>query len=292
MVETLLAGSSPLLHGGHANAATIPLLGRQSVFLAEGETHQQRRRLIGDAFAQGTEAVAERGAALLEGDVAGWPASRPFPLVLRMRSLLLRAHLPLIVEVGDEHRRRALERRVVAMLSPLAALGVLAPRPLERSRWPPARLFAARRGLVRALVVEEIRERRRRRDWDHRASSAPSSRAVRAAVGSTTTPWPKRSSPCFSPPPRSPPSPSGGRWNASYGRPRSPSASGRARTGSRRRSSLRRCGFARPSSVPSAPWARRWRSGTGCSRPAHGHGRHPARPPPCGAVRRTQELLP
>jgi cytochrome P450 len=185
MVETLLTGSSPLVHG-HANAATIPLLGRQSVFVAEGETHQQRRRLIGDAFAQGTEAVAERGAALLEGDVAQWPASRPFPLVLRLRSLLLRAHLPLIVDVGDEHRRRALERRVVAMLSPLAALGVLAPRPLERSRWPPAQLFAARRGLVRALVVEEVRERRRRRGLP------PGFRSGWARAAASATTWPLR----------------------------------------------------------------------------------------------------
>lgn len=164
LVERLLTGGGGLFRGGHANAATVPLLGRRSVFLAEGEAHEHRRRLIGDVLTGATTAAANRAAALLEADIGEWPVSRPFPLMLRLRSLLLRAQLPLLVQVHDEDRRMELVHSLMRMLSPLATLGVLAPRPVKHSRWPPARLFAGRRQSVRALVAEEIRERRRRRE--------------------------------------------------------------------------------------------------------------------------------
>lgn len=164
LVERVLTGPENVVCGGHANAETIPLLGRRSVFVAEGDAHEHRRDVVGDALTAGASAAGSRAAALIEADIDSWPAWRPFPLVLRLRPLLARAQLPLVVNCVDEARRGVLVHDLMGMLSPFAAFGVLAPRPLSRSRWPPARLFANRRQSVRALVAEEVRERRRRRE--------------------------------------------------------------------------------------------------------------------------------
>src|SRR5215212_4357848 len=151
LVKQVFRGSPERLRAGEANAVLGPVVGERSVLLLDGAEHMRQRKLLLPAFhgeRMRAYEVVMRGAA--DRAIDSWPVGREFALLPSMQALTLEVISRAVFGV-EEGRREELERRVRAMLDPVATrLGIV--------------FLALSGGRIGAGRTERFEERRRRVD--------------------------------------------------------------------------------------------------------------------------------
>jgi len=151
-VNTIAPGRNVLLE---------PLLGAQSVLLANDEDHMRRRKLMLPPFhgerMRAYETVIEEATVR---QMERWPAGERFPLHPSMQALTLEVILRAVFGVADERRRDELSENLVAILATTQsarAVGLAVPR---LRKLPPWRRTVARIRHTDDLLADEIASRR------------------------------------------------------------------------------------------------------------------------------------
>ncbi len=143
------------------NVVLVPVLGRRSLLVLEGEEHLRRRKLMLPPFhGERMRAYEEVMAEATEREVASWPVGDPFRLHPRMQAITLEVILRTVFGVEDDRRRTDLRRNLVGILattrSPLA-IGMTID---HMRRLPTYRRVARMLAEADAILLAEIAERR------------------------------------------------------------------------------------------------------------------------------------
>jgi len=172
LIKLLFRGPPDQLRAGEANAVLGPILGENSVLLADGDEHLRQRKLMLPPF-HGQRMRAYEGVIEEATDrvIDGWPAGEPFELLPSMQALTLEVIIRAVFGVEEEDRRGDLARLLRDMLQPVAhRLGILVMalsggrRGMSRAQ----RRLAERRALVDEAIYAEIARRREAPDLDER----------------------------------------------------------------------------------------------------------------------------
>jgi len=170
LVKQVFRGSPERLRAGEANAVLGPVVGERSVLLLDGAEHMRQRKLLLPPFhgerMRAYEVVMRRAA---DRAIDSWPVGREFALLPSMQALTLEVISRAVFGV-EEGRREELERRVRAMLDPVATrLGIVF-LALSGGRIGAGRTerFEERRRRVDELIYAEIAERREAPDLERR----------------------------------------------------------------------------------------------------------------------------
>ncbi|HEX6117296.1 MAG TPA: cytochrome P450 [Solirubrobacterales bacterium] len=124
-IRQLFTASPEAVTSGRINGRVLPVLGRGSVMLLDGESHMRMRKLLlppfhGDAI-RGYEGLIGRIAA---DEVASWPRGSEFPIHPRMQAIALEVILEVVLGVSAGERRRRLRAVLPKVLeaNPIAFL--------------------------------------------------------------------------------------------------------------------------------------------------------------------------
>ena len=168
-VRELFTAPPGTMSSGTINGRVLPVLGRGSVMLLDGEEHLRTRKLLlppfhGEAI-RGYRALIER---IAVAEVESWPNGGEIRLLPRMRSIALEVILEVVLGVREGERQRQL-RELLPRVLEVNSLAFL----IEgRARWlasgPIGRLrpWVRARRETEALLREEIAEHRRRGERD------------------------------------------------------------------------------------------------------------------------------
>jgi cytochrome P450 len=158
-------GADPdVLQAGAANEILGPVLGRQSVLLADGDEHLRRRRLMlpffhGESVQRYGRVVGE----IADAEIARWPQGTPFAMHERMQAITLDVILRAVIGIDDPARLDVLRvalRRIVELHSAVLYMWVF-PVLGRFGRWKRQLRWQAE---AEALLLEEIASRRKAPD--------------------------------------------------------------------------------------------------------------------------------
>jgi cytochrome P450 len=162
-IRTVMTADAAVLHPGAGSAILRPLIGERSFMLLEEDEHLASRRAIAPPFHHKT--VREHTAmlhAIVERDIADWPANTIVATHPRIRSLTLRAVLSVIF--GGEQPLDRLHSALIGALNISASFLLQEPHLRHLPRWRPAwREFVTQQAAVDAILYELMRRRRRDR---------------------------------------------------------------------------------------------------------------------------------
>jgi cytochrome P450 family 135 len=169
-VKQVFRGDPSVLHGGEGKIVLMPVLGRTSMMLADGDAHMRQRRLILPAFAgERMRSYEEAIRDITERTVAQWPLNRSFELHPQMQDITLDVIIRAVFGVEQGERLDELRRRIVRLLHLLVSSRrlplLVAAGPKRVERW---RKFRAVRDPVHAMLDEEIELRREAEDLEDR----------------------------------------------------------------------------------------------------------------------------
>jgi cytochrome P450 len=166
-IKRLFTADPTTVTAGGGNAVAMPLAGRRSILLLDGDSHLRQRKLMLPAFhGERLGVYKERILEITDATIDGWPLGSEFPIHAAMQSITLKVILDAIFGVEDAARRARLEQLVPRLANSPALLWP----PLQRDlgRWSPWRRFLALREKVDSLLYEEIERKRRDPDLDER----------------------------------------------------------------------------------------------------------------------------
>jgi len=173
LIKLLFRGSPDQLRAGEANAVLGPVLGENSVLLADGEEHLRQRKLMLPPF-HGQRMRAYEGVIVEATDrvIDGWQDREPFELLPGMQALTLEVIIRAVFGVEEEDRRAELARRLREMLKPAAnRLGLILMLLLSggrRGMGRAQRRLAEQRASVDEAIYAEIARRREAPDLAER----------------------------------------------------------------------------------------------------------------------------
>jgi cytochrome P450 len=104
-------------HAGAARRAIVPMASERSVFGGDDPLHGSARERVASAFT--ADACAQRAPqveAIAERHIGGWPRTRPFRLLERMRLLADEIFTAQVLGVRDERRGREVARAIHRLL--------------------------------------------------------------------------------------------------------------------------------------------------------------------------------
>ena len=172
LIKLLFRGPPDQLRAGEANAVLGPVLGENSVLLADGKEHLRQRKLMLPPFhGQRMRAYEQVIEEATDRVIDSWPSDQPFELLPSMQSLTLEVIMRAVFGVEEEDRREELARRLRDMLQPVAnRLGILvmALSGGRRGMTRAQRRLAEKRALVDEAIYAEIARRRDAPDLDER----------------------------------------------------------------------------------------------------------------------------
>ena len=154
---------------------SLEMFGPRSVFLAEGEAHQRKRRLLMPPF-HGERLAAWRACMIdaVEREIDRWPVGAKFALAPRMAAVTEKVMFEVVFGLGEGARqaplREALAEMVDAAMRPSGALiGFVQPESwLRRLRVTPWGRLQRRIDRTHELLGAEIRARRHDPDLEKR----------------------------------------------------------------------------------------------------------------------------
>ena len=161
-VKQVFTGDPAVLEAGQANQIFLPLLGRSSVLLLDGNAHLRQRRLLLPAFhGERMQAYAALMRRITEDTIARWPAARPFSLHPFMQSITTDVIVRAVFGADEGAQLEDLKKRLVGMLdltqTPLAFL-----TPLQRDfPFSPFRIFLRKKAEMDRTIYALIEERRK-----------------------------------------------------------------------------------------------------------------------------------
>lgn len=159
-VKRVFTADAGTVAAGGGNAVALPLAGRRSILLLDGDHHIRQRKLMLPAFhGERLGVYRKRITEITDESIENWPLDSEFPIHSAMQSITLKVILHTVFGVEDAGRRARLEQLVPR----LANSPVLLWPPLQRDlgRWSPWRRFLALRKEVDVLLYEEIDRKRR-----------------------------------------------------------------------------------------------------------------------------------
>jgi cytochrome P450 len=116
-VKEVFAHGPTEMNSGEANLPLRPLIGTSSVFLADGEEHLARRRLVLPPFhGNRMRAYEEMIRTAAQQEAQTWPLDRPAPALGRLRRMTFGVILRCAFGVRDESRLRQVETVLGGML--------------------------------------------------------------------------------------------------------------------------------------------------------------------------------
>lgn len=107
-VKEILAGDGNVFYGGVSNAITGPVVGKQSIFLSDGDVHTYLRRLVAPPFTGARmRAYGDVMREIAEEAVARWPRGKPFQINPAVHEISLDVVMRTIfgVEKGENFER-------------------------------------------------------------------------------------------------------------------------------------------------------------------------------------------
>jgi cytochrome P450 len=158
-IKRVFTGDPGAVQAGDGNAVAMPVAGRESVLLLDGERHLHRRKLMlppfhGERLGVYEELIAQ----ITDEEVDRWPLGTEFPIHSAMQSITLKVILRAVFGIDDADRRAELERLIPKMINSPALLWP--PLQYDLGRWSPWRRFLALREEVDALLFAEIDRKR------------------------------------------------------------------------------------------------------------------------------------
>jgi cytochrome P450 len=172
LIKLLFRGPPDQLRAGEANELLGPILGENSVLLADGAEHLRQRKLMLPPFhgrrMQAYESVIEEAT---DRVIGSWPTGEPFELLPGMQALTLEVIMRAVFGVEEEDRREDLAVLLRDMLQPVAnRLGILvmALSGGRRGMTRAQRRLAERRARVDEAIYAEIARRREAPDLAER----------------------------------------------------------------------------------------------------------------------------
>ena len=159
-VKRVFTADPTTVAAGGGNAVAMPLAGRRSILLLDGDRHLRQRKLMLPAFhGERLGVYGERIVEITDEAIDGWPLDSEFPIHATMQSITLKVILHTVFGVEDAGRRARLEQLVPRLANSPALLWP----PLQRDlgRWSPWRRFLALRKEVDVLLYGEIEHKRR-----------------------------------------------------------------------------------------------------------------------------------
>jgi cytochrome P450 len=159
-VKRVFTADPNTVTAGGGNAVAMPLAGRKSILLLDGDRHLRQRKLMLPAFhGERLGVYRERIVEITDEAIDAWPLDSKFPIHAAMQSITLKVILHTVFGVEDAGRRARLEQLVPRLANSPALLWP----PLQRDlgRWSPWRRFLALREEVDLLLYEEIERKRR-----------------------------------------------------------------------------------------------------------------------------------
>ncbi len=164
LVKAVFQGSNEQLHAGEANALLGPVLGDRSVLLLDGTEHLRHRRLMLPSF-HGEQMRAWAGAMqeAADAEIDSWPVGQPFSMLSSMQAATLQVITRLVFGYEPGPEADELQRRLRAMIDPVARpRGLVLLQLLDRfgARSRAVSSFETQRRAVDELVYAEIALRR------------------------------------------------------------------------------------------------------------------------------------
>lgn len=107
-VKEILAGDGNVFYGGVSNAITGPVVGKQSIFLSDGDVHTYLRRLVAPPFTGARmRAYGDVMREIADEAVARWPRGKPFQINPAVHEISLDVVMRTIfgVEKGENFER-------------------------------------------------------------------------------------------------------------------------------------------------------------------------------------------
>jgi cytochrome P450 len=167
-VKTVFTGDPEVYRAGEANAVLRPVMGPQSVLVADQPAHLARRKRMLPAFhGASVERYVEIVRDATEASMRDWPLGRPFALLPRMQAVTLEVILRAVVGVTDEPDAAPLRAtlRELATVSPTVMLMWLRPELRHVGPW---RRYAKVKERADELLYDVIHRRRAAADLDRR----------------------------------------------------------------------------------------------------------------------------
>ncbi|HXV05481.1 MAG TPA: cytochrome P450 [Solirubrobacterales bacterium] len=166
-IKRVFTSDPDVVHAGDGNAVTLPVAGKESVLLLDGQRHLHRRKLMlppfhGDRLSVYGGLIGE----VADEEIDRWPLDTVFPMHSAMQSITLKVILLAVFGIEDAERRAELERLIPKMINSPALLWP----PLQRDlgSWSPWRRFLALRDKVDSLLFEEIERKRKDPELENR----------------------------------------------------------------------------------------------------------------------------
>jgi cytochrome P450 len=163
-IKALFTGDADLLFAGETERARLePIVGRESIYILDGDAHRRQRRLIRPLFHGGiVQEYGELVRIAVERELRRSPVGRPIALRRLMQEIHLEVGLEVLLGMEVGERRERLRRLLRSMLKLSTRRPRVAMSPwLQRDwQWGPWASFRKVMGELDAALSEEIRSRR------------------------------------------------------------------------------------------------------------------------------------
>jgi cytochrome P450 len=160
--KEVFTGDAAVLQAGQANHILLPLLGRRSVLLLDGDEHLRHRKLLLPPFhGERMQAYAEVIRQVTERAVAGMPRKGPFALLPIMQDITFRVILRAVFGLDEGEDMERLSLLLMEMFTPPSAILSLVPALHRDFPGSPFRAFLRRRARADHELYALIERRRK-----------------------------------------------------------------------------------------------------------------------------------
>ena len=169
-IQEIFTADPKRFDSGRSNRILQPLVGENSLFLLDGDRHQQQRRLLMPPFhGERMRAYGDLICAIAEQVSSKWVIDKPFSVRGAMQEITLRVILQAVFGIHEELRYEQLRQLLSDFLemtaSPLRS-SLLFFKSLQKDlgAWSPWGRFLRRQQQIDRLLYAEIQERRSQND--------------------------------------------------------------------------------------------------------------------------------
>jgi len=162
-VKEIFGGDPELLRAGEANVVVAPMVGNDSVLLADGARHRRKRRLLMPPFhGERMQLYGEVMRAITDRAIDAWPIGRPFPVHKETQSITLDVILRAVFGLDEGAQMDALRSRLVEGATTVTDHPMLMLKALQRDLGPFTawRRVLQIRGEADAILFGEFARRR------------------------------------------------------------------------------------------------------------------------------------
>ncbi len=162
-VKEIFGGDPELLRAGEANVVVAPMVGTESLLLADGARHRRKRRLMMPPFhGERMQVYGDVMRAITDRVIDAWPVGRPFPVHQETQAITLDVILRAVFGLDEGAQMDALRSRLIAGATVVTDHPMLMLKALQRDLGPLTawRRVLQIRGEADAILFGEFARRR------------------------------------------------------------------------------------------------------------------------------------